>query len=376
MSYILDALKKSEQARGGRKTRQEFEELAQSPTPRSRPSGSSRRWLYLAAFILFANLTVFLFWAAPWRGRAPAPGANLSGYQPAAAGVNDHRDQQPTRPAQVRAPKKEKSTPAKPAPHPTALASATATTAGSPEAATSRRALKPVVHGASVHTEETKSQKVEPVNREPAADAGWAKQSLARQRPSVVDKTRHTFPSGPPPAPGPRGAQMTATVTPQRTPAARQPVRRVEAAADTTRTSETPKSHQTRKTAVDRKAADLKAALEIQAERAPKRPGPVSRRENFAAAREVSGPDPASDPSPQVPGLSQLPPQVRETLPNISVSMLVYSKQSADRFIYINGTKRHEGDEVFQGLKVERITHDGAVFAYMGRRFYKSVLGY
>jgi general secretion pathway protein B len=369
MSYILDALKKSEQARGGRKTRQEFEELTPSPPPHSRACGSSLRWLYLGAFVLFANVTVFLFWAAPWKGKAPAPGANLSGHRPA-AGVNIHPDQRPPRPAQAREPAKGKSTPGNPAPHPTALASATATTAGSPKAATSRQALKPVVHGASAHTEETKNQRIEPVNREPSANTGAAKQSLAHQRPSVVDKTRTTKPPVPNPA---RGAQMAATVTPQRLPAARQPVHRVDAAADTTRPSETPKSRQTHKTAVDLKAADLKAVLEKQAEREQKR---ASHRENFAAAREVSAPDAARDPSPQVPSMSQLPPQVRETLPSISVSMLVYSKQPADRFIYINGTKRHEGDEVFQGLKLERITHDGAVFAYMGRRFYKSVLGY
>jgi general secretion pathway protein B len=129
---------------------------------------------------------------------------------------------------------------------------------------------------------------------------------------------------------------------------------------------------QARQTAI---AANLRALLEKQAARAEKSARPASRGEKLADNRPFAPSDKPSEPAPDVPTLAQLPPQIRMTLPNLSVSMLVYAKQPADRFIYINGSKRHEGDEISSGLKLVRITHDGAIFTYRGQRFYKGVLG-
>jgi hypothetical protein len=75
------------------------------------------------------------------------------------------------------------------------------------------------------------------------------------------------------------------------------------------------------------------------------------------------------------PKWHELAPQVRDALPGMSVSMLVYSKKREERWININGTKRKEGQEISAGLKVEEITPDGAVFSYQGQRFYKGVVG-
>jgi len=75
------------------------------------------------------------------------------------------------------------------------------------------------------------------------------------------------------------------------------------------------------------------------------------------------------------PKWHELAPQVQDAIPNMSVSMLVYSRNPGERWININGAKRREGQEVSSGLKVEEITPDGAIFSYQGQRFYKGVVG-
>jgi hypothetical protein len=73
--------------------------------------------------------------------------------------------------------------------------------------------------------------------------------------------------------------------------------------------------------------------------------------------------------------LQDLPSPVRESVPRLSVSMLIYSSKPGERYININGSRMHEGQEVSGGVKVEEITPDGAVFIYQGYRFYKPVIG-
>ncbi len=102
-------------------------------------------------------------------------------------------------------------------------------------------------------------------------------------------------------------------------------------------------------------------------------PRPVSSGQNLADIWSFAAPEASSE--SRVSSFGRLPLSIRESLPAISVSMLVYSRQPAERFIYINGSKEHEGEQISPGLKLERITPDGAVFSYRGVRFYKSVIG-
>ena len=107
-----------------------------------------------------------------------------------------------------------------------------------------------------------------------------------------------------------------------------------------------------------------------------------ARFERFLQSRAGSGivadlqglPKPAALPEPK---WRKLAPQVKDAIPNMSVSMLVYSRKPEERWININikGAKRREGQEISSGLKVEEITPDGAIFSYMGQRFYKGVVG-
>ena len=70
-----------------------------------------------------------------------------------------------------------------------------------------------------------------------------------------------------------------------------------------------------------------------------------------------------------------LPPRILYALPDLSVSMLIYSKNPGDRWININGSKKREGEEISAGLRLEEITPKGSIFSYQGYRFYKAVIG-
>jgi hypothetical protein len=125
------------------------------------------------------------------------------------------------------------------------------------------------------------------------------------------------------------------------------------------------------------KTADLEAAGKNRAARVeqPLRPaagsGIISDIQPLAEVGESTG-KPAVL---HVPKWHELAPQIRDALPNLSVSMLIYSKKPEDRWININGLKKREGEEISAGLKLEEITPDGAIFSYQGHRFYKGVVG-
>ncbi|HYA43918.1 MAG TPA: general secretion pathway protein GspB, partial [Syntrophobacteraceae bacterium] len=125
------------------------------------------------------------------------------------------------------------------------------------------------------------------------------------------------------------------------------------------------------------KTANLEAAGKNQAVRVerPLRPaadsGIIADIEPLTGLGEFSG-KPAAR---QEPKWYELAPQIRDALPNLSVSMLIYSKKPEDRWININGSKKREGEEISAGLKLEEITPDGAIFSYQGHRFYKGVVG-
>lgn len=75
----------------------------------------------------------------------------------------------------------------------------------------------------------------------------------------------------------------------------------------------------------------------------------------------------------RIPELRELSPTVQRDVPFMSFSMLVYSEVPGDRMIRINGKLMHEGDEVASGLKLEEIVPGGAVFSFKGQRFRKGV---
>jgi general secretion pathway protein B len=84
-----------------------------------------------------------------------------------------------------------------------------------------------------------------------------------------------------------------------------------------------------------------------------------------AAARNPVSPAPGSVSS--LPTLDDLGGQTG--LPELRVELHIYSTNPAERFVFVNGHRYKEGDTLQEGPRVDRITADGAEMSYRGKRF-------
>jgi hypothetical protein len=65
----------------------------------------------------------------------------------------------------------------------------------------------------------------------------------------------------------------------------------------------------------------------------------------------------------------ELPQGIRDDLPPIKITVLVYAEHPADRFLLTNGQRLVEKDQLDGGLVLDEIRKDGAVFLYRNYRF-------
>jgi general secretion pathway protein B len=65
----------------------------------------------------------------------------------------------------------------------------------------------------------------------------------------------------------------------------------------------------------------------------------------------------------------ELPQGIRDDLPEIRITVLVYAEQPNDRFLLSNGQRLVEKDQLDGGLVLDEIRKDGAVFLYRNYRF-------
>jgi general secretion pathway protein B len=65
----------------------------------------------------------------------------------------------------------------------------------------------------------------------------------------------------------------------------------------------------------------------------------------------------------------ELPQGIRDSLPEMHVSVLVYAERPQDRFVLVSGQRMVEKDEYEGGVILEEIRRDGAVFQYQNYRF-------
>ena len=99
---------------------------------------------------------------------------------------------------------------------------------------------------------------------------------------------------------------------------------------------------------------------------------PLAQR---AAPRASHRPDPVLvDEEPQdnnevLPSISELNLTGSQALPEMHLDVHVYATKPADRFVYINMRKYHEGNTLQEGPVLERIRRDGVVLNYQGLRF-------
>jgi len=119
-------------------------------------------------------------------------------------------------------------------------------------------------------------------------------------------------------------------------------------------------------------------AAETQPEEGFGQAGQISgSRELVLELKDLTGAESLREKPASGPALKyfELPSHIRDSIPKLSVSMLLFSKKQNERWININGAKMREGQEVSPGLKLQEITPDGAVFTFQGHRFYKAVIG-
>jgi general secretion pathway protein B len=111
---------------------------------------------------------------------------------------------------------------------------------------------------------------------------------------------------------------------------------------------------------------------------APVRP-PIARK---PSARPGSGEmHPAHHPDPLLtdedskadqellPSISEMNLTGAQTLPELHLDVHVYATRPADRFVYVNTRKYHEGATLQEGPTIEHIRRDGVVLSYHGLRF-------
>ena len=67
--------------------------------------------------------------------------------------------------------------------------------------------------------------------------------------------------------------------------------------------------------------------------------------------------------------MNELPPQIQQEIPAMTVQLHSYSGKPSERLVYINSTRLREGESLMPGLTLEQITPDGMIFSYKGYRF-------
>jgi len=70
-----------------------------------------------------------------------------------------------------------------------------------------------------------------------------------------------------------------------------------------------------------------------------------------------------------LPTISEVNTAGSEPLPDLHLDVHVYATNPAERFVYVNMRKYHEGSTLEEGPTVERIRRDGVVLNFHGLRF-------
>jgi general secretion pathway protein B len=103
---------------------------------------------------------------------------------------------------------------------------------------------------------------------------------------------------------------------------------------------------------------------------------PLAAPPHSSAPRALRKPDPVlidedakADNDEVLPSINEINLTGAQALPELHLDVHVYATQPAERFVYINMRKYHEGSVLQEGPIVERIRRDGAVLNFQGLRF-------
>jgi general secretion pathway protein B len=328
MSYILDALKKSDQER----------QQGTTPglhTPQAAPPPEKKRrsiWPYLIGAALLLNGSIFSVWL--WSRPTQGPIVSLEDRGAAAK-----------------------------APEPS-----TVKITGAPETATTRATEIASTASKARPTEMLGGSSAQPAAKETEGDE--RKKGAAAVGLNLKPKAEAIVPAAPPRQPaaglgresiadGPEktgqrtsGAAVKPTAV-QRASAphnniAQQNHARISGSEDSGRTPPLPVEPQPLPKTLAPAPLDLPAALQ---------PPPEAQH----PARE------------KPPATAEAPASVQREMPGMSLSFLVYSDKAAERMVSINGKMMREGQEVSPDIKLDEITPHGVILNYRGYRFHKNL---
>jgi general secretion pathway protein A len=96
-----------------------------------------------------------------------------------------------------------------------------------------------------------------------------------------------------------------------------------------------------------------------RASAAPSEPPPRQPRATKGSLWNPLSPPISNDPGPHAPAMEQ---------PSFKVEMLVWAANPRDRWVYMNGRRYAEGDQLENGAVVERIAEDSVVLQHAGER--------
>jgi general secretion pathway protein B len=103
-------------------------------------------------------------------------------------------------------------------------------------------------------------------------------------------------------------------------------------------------------------------------------PHPIAQRSAPRPAQRRADPvlndeDVQEDNGEVLPTINEINLTGSQALPELHLDVHVYATKPADRFVYINMRKYHEGNALPEGPVIERIRRDGVVLNYRGLRF-------
>jgi hypothetical protein len=364
MSYILDALKKSDQER----QRNSTPGIHTVHATLEREPGRRKLWPYVLILALAFNAGLLLWWLHPWQSEKSNPGA-IETHQNRHATTTRQSAQQhivarhtPTAEnlagpepghRKLKEAKRKSSLPAE-----TLQGKPVAEHAG-PQLRLASKSSKLEKPGSTsnkvpvqIETEAERKPDLRPTRaRQLPRDKSAAADTMSRRRPRVAEANRDSA--------------LKAKSTPAPSPA-ELPSERAQAARTAAHADESPEPKH--------KAQPVEPQGKLAMGNTLPQEIPSSARAPAAVGPELQSLlDSDSKSEESVPQLHDLPFAIRQELPRLSLSMLVYAKNPADRMVGINGQVLREGQDVGTDLKLERITPNGAIFTFHGHRFYKGV---
>jgi general secretion pathway protein B len=120
-----------------------------------------------------------------------------------------------------------------------------------------------------------------------------------------------------------------------------------------------------RESLADRAAAGRVATLEPRAAVRPAAQPPV---EHYGAPLQPASAAVATR-AGTVPGINELPPDVRAQLPRLAVGGAIYSDTPSARMVILNGQVFHEGDKPAADTVLEQIRMKSAILSFRGQRY-------